>query len=287
MLRNLLTSTAVAAVLTSSALAGTNTTSNTSTETNHPIFNQESDIEVRGNTSGYFEASDDLILASTLLGKTVYNRASEDAENIGDVNDVVMAPDGTAKAVVIGVGGFLGIAEKEVAVDFSRLTWYEHEGAKYLVLKSSSEELAQAPTFVRPTVSTDNRAIAQGADETNADGATTARDGMTVVSNANLSADKLIGARVYGAKDSDLGEIGDVLVSADANAKVEAYIIDVGGFLGIGEKPVALDATQLTIMKDEDGDMYIYTPFTQEQLENHPGYSEKAYKENRDAILVR
>jgi hypothetical protein len=60
----------------------------------------------------------DHLLASKLIGTTV---VSANNEAIGDVNDVVVDRDGRALAVVIGVGGFLGIGEKDVAVQMSAL----------------------------------------------------------------------------------------------------------------------------------------------------------------------
>jgi len=40
-------------------------------------------------------------------------------------------------------------------------------------------------------------------------------------------------------------------------------------------------------MQDENGSMYIFTSFTEEQLENQTAYSEEAWKTDRDAILIR
>jgi hypothetical protein len=57
-------------------------------------------------------------LASKLIGTTV---VGPNNESIGDVNDVLMERDGRAAAVIVGVGGFLGIGEKDVAVPFSQL----------------------------------------------------------------------------------------------------------------------------------------------------------------------
>ena len=54
--------------------------------------------------------------ASRLVGTTVYGSNNE---RIGDVNDVLMDREGRAQALVIGVGGFLGIGEKDVAVPFT------------------------------------------------------------------------------------------------------------------------------------------------------------------------
>jgi sporulation protein YlmC with PRC-barrel domain len=58
------------------------------------------------------------MMASSLIGTTV---VSTNNESIGDINDVLMDRNGQAAAVVIGVGGFLGIGEKDVAVPFQTL----------------------------------------------------------------------------------------------------------------------------------------------------------------------
>jgi PRC-barrel domain len=56
--------------------------------------------------------------ASKLHGIDVYNQQNE---KIGDIDDVLMDKDGKAKLAVLGVGGFLGMGEHNVAVNFSDL----------------------------------------------------------------------------------------------------------------------------------------------------------------------
>src|SRR3954454_18410912 len=58
--------------------------------------------------------------ASKLVGVDVYGT---DNAKVGDVREVLLNQDGAAEAVVIGVGGFLGIGEKDVAVPFKALEW--------------------------------------------------------------------------------------------------------------------------------------------------------------------
>jgi hypothetical protein len=88
------------------------------------------------------------------------------------------------------------------------------------------------------------------------------------------SAEQLIGTAVYGAQDENLGEVRDVIVSGEG--QVEAFIIDVGGFLGIGAKPVSMALDTLDIKEDANGDLRIHTSYTQEQLEALPEYSGNA-----------
>jgi hypothetical protein len=58
--------------------------------------------------------------APKLVGIAVYG---PDDKKIGTIKDILIAHDGAARSVVIGVGGFLGIGTKDVAVPFSALQW--------------------------------------------------------------------------------------------------------------------------------------------------------------------
>src|SRR4030088_248461 len=56
--------------------------------------------------------------ASKVAGLNVYN---ENNESVGSINDLLMDKSGSIKAVVIGVGGFLGVGEHLVAVPFDKV----------------------------------------------------------------------------------------------------------------------------------------------------------------------
>lgn len=68
----------------------------------------------------------DQMMASHLIGTRVV-RANN--ESIGDINDVVVDRNGQVMAVVVGVGGFLGIGEKDVAVPFNSLEFANSQQA--------------------------------------------------------------------------------------------------------------------------------------------------------------
>ena len=88
---------------------------------------------------------------------------------------------------------------------------------------------------------------------------------------AALTAEDLEGSYVYGANDETVGEIG-ALVMGD-NGEVGQVVINVGGFLGIGEKPVAVTWDELQIMKNAEGDDFrIYIDSSEEALEAQPEY---------------
>ncbi|MBX9741006.1 MAG: PRC-barrel domain-containing protein [Beijerinckiaceae bacterium] len=96
--------------------------------------------------SGTFvnERRTDQWLASALRGKNVYDRADA---RIGAINDLVIDRDGAVSAVVIGVGGFLGIGEKSVGVPFADVKISIRDGNEWLVLERSKDELKAAPDF--------------------------------------------------------------------------------------------------------------------------------------------
>src|SRR5690606_24950185 len=68
------------------------------------------------------EQGEDHVLANNYIGKSVYNEAGE---KVGDINDLVFTKDGGIEAAIVGVGGFLGIGQHNVAVDFSQINIVE------------------------------------------------------------------------------------------------------------------------------------------------------------------
>ena len=87
------------------------------------------------------------------------------------------------------------------------------------------------------------------------------RLGATELTEANL-----IDAAIYGPDDQKIGSVAH-LHGAGAGAEV---VVDVGGFLGIGAKPVALPVNQLDFMRDEDGEVHATTPLTKDQMKALP-----------------
>ena len=79
-------------------------------------------------------------------------------------------------------------------------------------------------------------------------------------------ASKLIGSKVYTG-DTSIGQIEDVLVSLD-HATVTAVILSVGGFLGIGDKLVAVPVKQIRVGPEAR----FITDLTKEQLANAPAF---------------
>jgi hypothetical protein len=85
-------------------------------------------------------------LASKLIGSTVYTK---DDQSIGDINDVIVAQDAAqADGVIVGIGGFLGIGEKNVLLDMSKLTFVPtDDGGAKIVLDTSKADLESMPAY--------------------------------------------------------------------------------------------------------------------------------------------
>ena len=66
---------------------------------------------------------------------------------IGEINDLLVDNGGKVNAVIVGVGGFLGVGEKNVAVGFPSLKVSEKDGKRYLVLDTTMEALQSAPGY--------------------------------------------------------------------------------------------------------------------------------------------
>jgi hypothetical protein len=82
-------------------------------------------------------------------------------EKVGTVSDIVIGDDGKVAAILVGVGGFLGIGEKTVAVPYDAVT--KTAGSdRPLVVKYSKADLEKAPTFVTLSASQDSSASNSG-----------------------------------------------------------------------------------------------------------------------------
>lgn len=326
-------------------------------------------------------------LASDLIGMRIYNSEAEvdaatpvaaDAEqewdDIGEINDIIVTKDGDVTAVILGIGGFLGMGERDVSISMDKITILNDEdGDRFLVVNTSKEMLEQAPEFERPmmegeamegeamegeamTETGDNATVVDGAEteaeemaneveaetdemaqdaenaaenveaeteemanEVEAESEEMAEEADTMMENAEaeteeavneadanttvitgdetverdmlprpeveregyeaaeagmieqLTAEDLEGSYVYGANDETVGEIDSLLLGDDG--QIDRVVINVGGFLGLGEKPVAVTFDELQVLKNVEGDdVRIYIDSTEERLESQPEY---------------
>lgn len=341
-MKKLMLGTAMAALLGTSAYA-------------QDLFRTEMDPAVAIAASDFIGQR--VYAAETAIDGNEYEGVQEGWNDIGEINDVIINRDGKIDAVLVDVGGFLGMGERQVAVGMENIQFVSDSATGdnmndyFLVINADRTALEGAPEYMRTgampnsdgttnadaTVNDDSSTATNGEGtatdngdgsvSTNSDGTVTgnadgtaststdgtamtgdtaATDGTTTaplaggtantdnqtaatdstaapaatgeaaagedyaaVDATGITAEQLQGVRVYGPNDDDLGEISDlVLDDAGAPAKV---IVDVGGFLGIGEKPVSIEMSQLELRKASNGDMLrAYVSMTQEDLEALP-----------------
>jgi hypothetical protein len=92
---------------------------------------------------------------------------------------------------------------------------------------------------------------------------------MTSVPSSSLTVTDWYKQNVYDPNNNKIGEIGDVLVGS--NGEVNAVIIEVGGFLGAGEKDVAVSFGSIKkTMKDNK--VYLTMNTTKDALKGAPGF---------------
>jgi sporulation protein YlmC with PRC-barrel domain len=98
-------------------------------------------------TVGNAEVPANAVLASQFMGQAVYTAANE---NIGEINDLIMNKDLDNIVAVVGVGGFLGIGEKDVAIPISDINVIKDtDNALRLTVSASKEQLEALPAFDR------------------------------------------------------------------------------------------------------------------------------------------
>lgn len=88
--------------------------------------------------------------------------------------------------------------------------------------------------------------------------------------NQWLASKNLIGAKVTGPTNETVGSINDLVIEHDGN--VTAAVIGVGGFLGIGQKNVAVPFKALELSRDGDNNDKIAMAFTKDQLKQAPDF---------------
>jgi sporulation protein YlmC with PRC-barrel domain len=255
---------------------------------------------------GNYTAQPQDVEASDFIGSRIYATntmpttdavavgAEKDWDDVGEINDVILGRDGQIKAVILGVGGFLGIGEKSVAIPMQDVKFVKNgdgAGDFFLVVNANKDVLASAPAYVAIDARADMQQAAADAAKTANDavaGAATTmgmtdanrtplvrpqvtRDGYKAADMAELTADKLEGASVYGPNDENVGKINRLVLNA--NGQVERVVLDVGGFLGIGQRQIAVTMDELNIVRTDDGKEFrVFIDANQDNLKAQPEY---------------
>ena len=110
---------------------------------------------------------------------------------------------------------------------------------KKIVLIAASLALLASPAFSEDTKTT---------------GTAPAEAKFSTVSKDEMFSSKLKGLNVYNQKDESIGEISDLAIK---NHQLDALILSVGGFLGMGEHYVAVSPSSVSIRHDAKNDKWL------------------------------
>ncbi len=108
-----------------------------------------------------------------------------------------------------------------------------------------------------------------GADAAAEAGAEAQGEG-SIAAGMTLTSDALIGADIHDSNGEVVGTVADLIIDADGH--LAQIIAEVGGFLGLGAREVALDRSQVDIEAEGEADIRITLAMTLEELEAMPEY---------------
>lgn len=81
---------------------------------------------------------------------------------------------------------------------------------------------------------------------------------------ADVRASKLMGTNVYNLKDENIGEVSDLVI--DNGKTIKAVVVSVGGFLGMGERDVAISPASIVLSEQRDGSFRLVVNTTKDDL---------------------
>jgi len=221
-------------------------------------------------------------LANDLIGMKVI---SQDGENLGKIEDVVVHSNGRDSYAVLSFGGWLGMGDKLFAMPWSVLHNVEPDSAKKdtshsLVLPLAKERFKTAPGFDKknwPNMANadwtkDIDTFYVGDVNPNTKRPVDASAPKTSVTTWRVT--ELKGTNIKTPGGDKLGDLKEVAV--DPNGRACYVSVSVGGFLGIGDRIVAVpwDSLKFSLVGDKLDKKQISLASTKEQLEKAPQFKE-------------
>jgi hypothetical protein len=222
-----------------------------------------------------------------LIGRTVRNLQDE---TVGDVNAVIIARDGAVAAVIIGVGGFLGIGERDVAIRWQDMqvrsngddvrTTLTKDQVRALPEYRYAEDQRRGTVFTQPasrdasppaadTARQQPRAQQQDTQRQATRAAPETAPRTVGPTPDSLSANAIIGASVRDGRNESIGRVYDIIM--DAHGTSQTIVISVGGMLGVGGRRAAVPLADVRFMRDGDT-IFLATGLTTEELQRLPEY---------------
>jgi sporulation protein YlmC with PRC-barrel domain len=135
--KTFLTTAAVAVLIGTSAFAQSPATSSTMT----PSATANSPT---GSTTVLQQIPSNATTVTNFYKQNVYDPSDT---KVGEISDVLLDRDGKVTAMIVSVGGFLGVGQKDVAVPFDAVHATKKNNSWYLVMNASKDSLKNAPGY--------------------------------------------------------------------------------------------------------------------------------------------
>lgn len=262
-MKNFLATTATALVLGTSAFADGHTMAFSEMTFDSAVNLNASDIIGMRVYASEADIEGDMVMAG---GETEW-------DDIGEINEIILTRSGDVQSVIVGVGGFLGLGEKDVAISMDQLQFIAEDGEDddfFLVVKATSVGVQDAPAYEYAQL-TNTMSDDMDMDRPMLNKPLVNFDGYATVASDDLNTEDLTGARVYGAANEDIGEVSELLLTDDG--KIGRAVLDIGGFIGLAEHSIAVSMDELQILREDGGtDLRVYIESSQEALEAQPEY---------------
>jgi sporulation protein YlmC with PRC-barrel domain len=203
--------------------------------------------------------------AGKLIGQNVVDA---NGDTVGEIDSVMVDGKGKVQGVVMDVSSWLQ-SEKLISVPWTDLQISNDNKVVAVNLTKDSAKAAAVYAYADPAnkgkVFTDGTVTGAGT------GTETGMALGTPIMNGDgsINASQLMGLKVENPNGDNVGEIGEVVL--DDGGKVEGVVVDVGGFLGVGEHPVLLDWKDVKLA-GSGNDVKANVDATAESLKAMPTY---------------
>ncbi|MBF9031455.1 hypothetical protein HKCCE3408_13715 [Rhodobacterales bacterium HKCCE3408] len=200
------------------------------------------------------------------------NEVPSEWNMVGDINDVLISEDGEVRSLIVDAGGFLGMGETQRQVDLQNVRFVQDsddEGEYFVVYTGNRSTFEEQTSYDQEAVESEGYTRASESEQY-AD----MQDDMGEPENVgwdNVTTEELLGIAVYDSNDEWVGDLSELQL-ADSD-QIENAIIDVGGFLGIGEKPVQMPIDQVELIRVNGNMLRAYISATEEELDEMPAWT--------------
>jgi len=217
--------------------------------------------------------------ASDVIGMKVTNAQNE---KLGKIEDIVVTSTGEIAYAVLSFGGVMGVGDKYFAIPWSVLQMHNADalngdGENALILPLDKERLKNAPGFDKskwPVMTSSDWAKDIDTYYANDRRSTTGRpvEASARMDASELRASELKGMNVETPSGDKLGDIKEVAL--DPSGRVNFVVVSVGGFLGIGDRHVAVPWEAVKMTRESKSEkVKLVMNITKDRLEKAPQYT--------------